>query len=132
MLRPVRAAPLAGQSRPGFVPQQQVREEGAYAVLAKANALEAQGREIVHLEIGQPDFQTFANIGMAGIRAITNGQTRYNPPAGLPALRAAIAKDAGSRRGMDIPPGQAMNTWTGDCVKRKLSCACGRNACESC
>ncbi|MCK4451141.1 MAG: pyridoxal phosphate-dependent aminotransferase, partial [Anaerolineae bacterium] len=58
-------------------------EEGAYAVLAQAQALEAQGRDIIHLEIGQPDFQTFPNVSMAGIRAIANGQTRYNPPAGV-------------------------------------------------
>ena len=82
--------------------------EGAYAVLARAQALEAQGREILHLEIGQPDFQTFAHIGLAGIRAIANGQTRYNPPAGIPKLREAIAADAGKRRGVEIRAGQVV------------------------
>jgi aspartate/methionine/tyrosine aminotransferase len=81
-----------------------LREEGAYAVLAQAQALEAQGREIIHLEIGQPDLPTFPNVSVAGIRAITTGQTRYNPPAGLPALRAALARDAGERRGIEIRP----------------------------
>ncbi len=82
----------------------QLREEGAYAVLAAAQALEAQGRDIIHLEIGQPDFQTFPHISLAGMRAIANGQTRYNPPAGLPALRAAIAEDAGRRRDIEVKP----------------------------
>ncbi len=83
-------------------------EEGAYAVLAQAQALEAQGRDIIHLEIGQPDFQTFPNVSMAGIRAIANGQTRYNPPTGAPALRAAIAKDAGRRRGIAVKQEQVV------------------------
>jgi aspartate aminotransferase len=82
--------------------------EGAYAVLARAQALEAQGRQVIHLEIGQPDFQTFPNIGLAGIGAIATGQTRYNPPAGLPGLRAAIAADAGRRRGIEIRPEQVV------------------------
>ncbi|MBN1315750.1 MAG: pyridoxal phosphate-dependent aminotransferase [Anaerolineales bacterium] len=79
-----------------------LKEEGAYAVLAKAQALESQGREIIHLEIGQPDFQTFSNISLAGIRAITNGETRYTAPAGAPQLRASIARYAGRQRGIDI------------------------------
>ena len=83
-------------------------EEGAYAVLAQAQALEAQGRDIIHLEIGQPDFQTFPNVSMAGIRAIANGQTRYNPPTGVPALRAAIAKDAGGQRGIAVKQEQVV------------------------
>ncbi len=83
-------------------------EEGAYAVLAQAQALEAQGRDIIHLEIGQPDFQTFPNVSMAGIRAIANGQTRYNPPAGVLALRAAIGKDAGGRRGIAVKQEQVV------------------------
>ena len=66
--------------------------------MAHAQERDLQGREIIHLEIGQPDFETPPAIAMAGIRAIVNGQTRYNPPAGLQALREAIAKDAGSRR----------------------------------
>jgi aspartate aminotransferase len=82
--------------------------EGAYAVLAQAQALEAEGREIIHLEIGQPDFPTFPHISMAAIKAIVNGQTRYNPPAGLPSLREAIAVDAGRRRGIEIHPGQVV------------------------
>lgn len=82
--------------------------EGAYAVLARAQALETQGREILHLEIGQPDFATFPHISLKGIQAIASGQTRYNPPAGIPALRQSIAADAGKRRGIDIQPSQVV------------------------
>jgi len=84
--------------------------EGAYAVLAKATALEAQGREIIHLEIGQPDFATFSGVAQAGIRAIEEGKTRYNPPSGVPALRQALAEDAGRRRGMRLQPEQVVIT----------------------
>ncbi|MCP4221145.1 MAG: pyridoxal phosphate-dependent aminotransferase [bacterium] len=77
-----------------------LQPEGAYAFLAKAQRLEAEGREIIHLEIGQPDFQTFDNIGMSGIRAIATGNTRYTPSAGTPALRRAIADYTGDRIGM--------------------------------
>jgi len=85
-----------------------LKAEGAYAVLARAQALEAQGREIIHLEIGQPDFDTYPHIALEGIRAITTGQTRYNPPAGLPALRLALAEDAGRRRGVEFTPEQVV------------------------
>jgi aspartate/methionine/tyrosine aminotransferase len=82
--------------------------EGAYQVLARAQALEAAGREIVHFEIGQPDFDTFANIRQAGIRAIEEGKTRYTPPPGIPALRKAIAESAGRQRGMQFQPEQVV------------------------
>lgn len=87
---------------------QHLRAEGAYAVLAKAQALEAQGREIVHLEIGQPDFETYPHVALAGIRAIATGKTRYNPPSGLPALRQALAAQAGEQRGMAFAPEQVI------------------------
>jgi aspartate/methionine/tyrosine aminotransferase len=82
--------------------------EGAYAVLARAQALEAQGRTILHLEIGQPDFPTWPNVSLAGIRAIASGQTRYNPPAGLPRLREVIAAEAAQRRGIQVRPAQVV------------------------
>jgi len=85
-----------------------LRPEGAYAVLAKAQALEAQGREIIHLEIGQPDFDTYSHIALAGIRAIATGKTRYNPPAGVPELRRALADAAGRWRGMQFSPEQVV------------------------
>jgi len=82
--------------------------EGAYAFLAKAQQMEAEGREIIHLEIGQPDFQTFNNIGISGIRAIVTGQTRYTPSAGIPALREAIAQDTGNRISMPLTADQVV------------------------
>lgn len=84
--------------------------EGAYAVLARAQELEAQGREIIRLEIGQPDFETYPNVALAGIRAIATGQTRYNPPAGIVPLRRALAEDASRRREMDFNPEQVVVT----------------------
>ena len=82
--------------------------EGAYTVLARAQALEAAGREIIHLEIGQPDAPTFENIARAGMQAIEAGHTRYTPSAGTNALRKAIAEDAGRRRGMAFRPEQVV------------------------
>jgi aspartate aminotransferase len=71
--------------------------EGAFDVLARAGALEAQGRTIVHLEVGQPDAPTPAHVVEAGMRAIRDGETRYTAPAGLPELRQAIAESTGGR-----------------------------------
>ena len=81
-----------------------LQAEGAYAVLARAQGLEAQGHVILHLEIGQPDFPTFPNVSQAGIEAIQKGQTRYTSPGGLPALRAAIANSVSGRLGLNIGP----------------------------
>ena len=75
--------------------------ETAFEVLAKARALEAQGRHIVHLEIGEPDFDTPAHIIAGAKKALDEGYTHYGPSAGLPELRAAIAEDAGKRRGLE-------------------------------
>lgn len=85
-----------------------LKPEGAYQVLARAQELEADGREIIHLEIGQPDFETFNNISLAGIRAITEGHTRYTPPIGMKALREVIAEDAGKRHNLQIHPDQVV------------------------
>ena len=82
--------------------------EGAYQVLARAQALEAQGRKIIHLEIGEPDSDTFENVREAGRRAIAEGRTRYTPPSGLSELRAAIAEAAGAQRGVRFQPGQVV------------------------
>ncbi|HEY5983387.1 MAG TPA: pyridoxal phosphate-dependent aminotransferase [Anaerolineales bacterium] len=82
--------------------------EGAYQVLARAQALEAAGRDIIHFEIGQPDFDTPENIREAGRRAIDGGLTRYTAPAGMPALRQAIAEYAGARRGLRFQPEQVV------------------------
>jgi aspartate aminotransferase len=85
-----------------------LKSEGAYHVLAKAQRLEADGRTIIHFEIGQPDIETYDNIRQAGLRAIESGQTRYTAPAGMPALRAAVAEDAGERRGIAFSPEQVI------------------------
>ncbi len=82
--------------------------EGAYEVLARAQALQAQGRDIIHLEIGQPDFPTPAHIGLAGIGAIVDGHTRYTPPAGVGRLRELIAQDVGARRGIAVDPAEVV------------------------
>jgi aspartate aminotransferase len=87
---------------------QTLSAEGAYQVLAKAQALEKDGRDIIHLEIGQPDFNTFPNISEAGIQAIRDGYTRYTPPIGMPALREVIAEDAGRQRGLEFQPDQVV------------------------
>jgi aspartate aminotransferase len=87
---------------------QDLSSEGAYQVLAKAQALEKDGRDIIHLEIGQPDFRTFPNVSQAGIQAIQDGYTRYTPPAGMPALREVIAKAAGIQRGLVFQPDQVV------------------------
>ncbi len=73
--------------------------ETAFEVLVKARALEAKGRDIVHLEIGEPDFDTPGNIVEAAVTALHKGWTHYGPSAGLPELRQVIADDvAASRR----------------------------------
>jgi aspartate/methionine/tyrosine aminotransferase len=82
--------------------------EGAYEVLARANELEAQGRDVIHLEIGQPDFPTFPHINMAGIGAIANGHTRYTPPSGILDLREVIASDYSVRHGVKIMPSEVV------------------------
>jgi len=74
--------------------------ETAFLVLAKAKALEAQGRKIIHLEIGEPDFDTPKNISFAAIKALTEGYTHYNPSPGFPDLRKVIAEDVNKRRGV--------------------------------
>jgi aspartate aminotransferase len=78
--------------------------ETAFEVLARARALEAQGRNVVHLEIGEPDFETPAHITDAGIHALATGATHYGPAPGLPELREAIAEDSTLRRGTRATP----------------------------
>jgi aspartate aminotransferase len=84
--------------------------ETAFSVLAKAKALEARGREIVHLEIGEPDFATPSHIVEAGCRALRDGETHYTPTAGIPELRAAIAAEVARTRGIAVDPAQVVVT----------------------
>ncbi len=76
--------------------------ETAFEVLARARSLEAEGRSIVHLEIGEPDFDTPSNIVEAGRKAMAEGWTHYGPSAGLPELREAIAWEVGRTRGIEV------------------------------
>ncbi len=82
--------------------------ETAFEVLAKARALEAQGREVVHLEIGEPDFDTPSHIVEAACQALHEGWTHYGPSAGLPALREAIAADVSTSRGIEVNADQVV------------------------
>jgi aspartate/methionine/tyrosine aminotransferase len=78
--------------------------ETAFEAAARARALEATGRSVIHLEIGEPDFDTPANIREAAKRALDRGATHYTPPVGIPELRAAIAADATARKGFAVTP----------------------------
>src|SRR5579864_6105577 len=84
--------------------------ESAFEVLVRARALEAQGKDIVHLEIGEPDFATPANIVEAGIEAIRKGWTHYGPSAGLPQLRQAAANDVARHLGISVDPSEVVIT----------------------
>jgi aspartate aminotransferase len=87
--------------------------ETAFEVSAKARALEATGRSIVYLQIGEPDFDTPANVREAAKAAIDAGMTHYPPYAGLPELRAAIAADTTDRRGFAVEPSNVFVTVGG-------------------
>ncbi len=78
--------------------------EGAFAVLARARALEATGRDVIHLEIGEPDFETPPHVAEAGIVAIRAGETHYCQTAGLPVLRDAAAMSLATSRAVPIDP----------------------------
>ena len=82
--------------------------ETAFEVLVKARALEAQGRDIVHLEIGEPDFDTPRNIIDAGIDALHKGFTHYGPSAGLPELREVIAQYVSETRRVTVTPDEVV------------------------
>lgn len=82
--------------------------ETAFEVLVKAKALEAKGRDIVHLEIGEPDFDTPRNIVDAGVDALHKGFTHYGPSAGLPQLREAIAQYVSETRAVNSVPDEVV------------------------
>jgi aspartate/methionine/tyrosine aminotransferase len=81
-----------------------IGEENAFAVLARANALAAQGRDIINLGIGQPDFRTPEHIVEAAIKALRDGQHGYTPAVGIPALREAIARRTLLTTGVEVSP----------------------------
>ena len=84
--------------------------ETAFEVLVKARALEAQGKHIIHLEIGEPDFDTPANIRNAAKNALDKGYTHYGPAPGLPELRKTIAEYMSRHRGVQFTPNQIVVT----------------------
>lgn len=84
--------------------------ESAFEVLARARELERQGRSIIHLEIGEPDFDTPAHIVEEAIRALRGGMTHYGPSAGLPETRDAIARFVSETRGVDVGPERVVVT----------------------
>ena len=85
-----------------------IGEENAFAVLARANALAAQGRDIINLGIGQPDFRTPDHIAEAAIKAIKDGHHGYTAAVGIPALREAVAADLHKRFAANVSPDEVM------------------------
>jgi aspartate aminotransferase len=85
-----------------------IGEENAFAVLARANALAAQGRDIINLGIGQPDFRTPDHIAEAAIKAIRDGHHGYTAATGIPVLREAVAADLHKRFGASVSPDEVM------------------------
>src|SRR5436309_15988622 len=94
--------------------------ETAFEVLGRARALEARGKHVIHLEIGEPDFDTPAHITAAAVRALEGGATHYGPAAGIPELRAAVAEDTARRRGVRATPEMVVITPG---AKRRRVCA---------
>ena len=82
--------------------------ETAFEVLARANALEAEGRQIINLGIGQPDFKTPSHIVEAAIKALKDGHHGYTPASGIPSLRQAISDDLENRHGVEIEPNRIL------------------------
>lgn len=85
-----------------------IGEENAFAVLARANALAAEGRDIINLGIGQPDFRTPEHIVEAAVKALRDGHHGYTPAAGIPALREAVARRTLKTTGVEVSPEQVL------------------------
>jgi aspartate/methionine/tyrosine aminotransferase len=85
-----------------------IGEENAFAVLARANALAAQGRDVINLGIGQPDFRTPDFIVEAAIKALRDGHHGYTPATGIPPLREAVAADLHKRYAVEVSPDSVM------------------------
>jgi aspartate/methionine/tyrosine aminotransferase len=81
-----------------------IGEENAFAVLAKAAELQRQGRDIINLGIGQPDFKTPGHIVEAAVKALRDGEHGYTPATGIAPLREAVAADLHKRLGVEVPP----------------------------
>jgi aspartate/methionine/tyrosine aminotransferase len=85
-----------------------IGEENAFAVLARAQALASQGRDVINLGIGQPDMPTPAHVVEAGIKALRDGHHGYTPAVGIPPLREAVARDIHRRHGVEVSPDSVM------------------------
>src|SRR3970040_2082704 len=104
MITPVNAGKIRLAER-----MSQLGTESAFEVLVRARELEAQGKDVIHLEIGEPDFPTAPHIIEAAARAMRDGWTHYGPPAGYPELREAIAEDF-NKRGIPVDPSEVVIT----------------------
>src|SRR5262249_8516396 len=111
-LAPIRSSPFEreqGHPMLKTVPAfDRIGEENAFAVLARANALVAQGRDIINLGIGQPDFRTPDFIVEAAIKALRDGHHGYTPAVGITPLREAVAPDLGKRFKVSVSPDEVM------------------------
>ena len=85
-----------------------LRHEGAFEVLDRAAELAAQGRDVINLGIGQPDFKTAPHIVEAAVRALRDGHHGYTPPAGIAPLREAVSADLAARLGVAVDPGRVV------------------------
>jgi aspartate/methionine/tyrosine aminotransferase len=85
-----------------------IGEENAFAVLARANQLAAEGRDIINLGIGQPDFRTPAHIVEAAVKALRDGHHGYTPAVGIPALREAVARRTLATTGVEVSPDRVL------------------------
>ncbi len=79
-----------------------ITQEGAFAVLSKAREVEAKGKNVIHMEIGEPDFDTPENIKKAAMEALMKGATHYTPTPGIPELRKAIAEKVSAELGVSV------------------------------
>src|SRR5947209_9038332 len=114
MARSVHSSPTSDYTRHLRVKladrMERIGTETAFEAAARARALEATGRDVIHLEIGEPDFDTPANIRTAAQRALDDGWTHYGPALGLPVLREAIAIDASHRKRFPVSSEQVVVT----------------------
>src|SRR4029079_10421697 len=85
-----------------------IGEENAFAVLARANQLAAQGRDIINLGIGQPDFRTPTHIVEGAVKALRDGHHGYTPEVGIPALREAVARRTLATTSVEVSPEQVL------------------------
>jgi len=105
--------------------------ETAFEVLARAKQLEREGRNIIHLQIGEPDFDTPKNVVEAGAKALRDGFTHYGPAPGLPELREAVAEQVARSRGVDVSPEEVVVVPGGKPIMFFLMLAVLEDGCEA-